>query len=551
MKSVVKFLSIAIASLSMLVSCNMDNINYVDGENDAKSKIGYLSLGNMQADVMMDTENFDSTSGTRAEGVDINNFDVVITNKDGEAVASFKYGERPQEPLALEAGVYKIAMSSATMSGAAWESPVYKGEKEVIITRKQTTTVNDLVCKLANIKVTVAYSADIAAQLDPAYTKMTVELGQSNLVYAFTEERAGYFAPIAVENTLKLTFNCRYTGETKDITMTNEIKGVKAAQWRKINVVVQHAADGSATIGIVCDTWTYDEEITFDTSAYLMEEIIPDDTDAPVIVWEGHNLAEAFELTDDMFDADGNFTSSINVDVAAKAALKSLVVKVSSDNADFATAYSEIMPLEADLCAPTVSNAILKMMGYPTAIKGETTARLKFATQTDLLTSYEGTHAYEITAEDVNGASTTVTLTIKYGQNVAPQIVWVGYDIDKRQTIKTGDTCMIRITAPLAIKDFEIEIVSNTLTPEELQAVGLSANFSLVNSTEMFTSLSGLGFPVGDQVYNQTLISEDQLNITSFLGILGMLGAGDHDFVMTVTDMEGNSTTKTVMMRFE
>ena len=551
MKSVVKFLSIAIASLSMLVSCNMDNVNYVDGENDAKSKIGYLSLGNMQAEVMMDTENLDSPSGTRAEGVDINNFDVVITNKDGETVASFKYGERPQESLALEAGIYNIAMSSDDMIGAAWESPVYEGEKEVIITRKQTTEVKDLVCKLANIKVTVGYSADIKDQLDPEYTKMTIELGESNLEYAFTEERAGYFAPIAVENTLKLTFNCRYAGETKDITMTNEIKGVKAAQWCKINVVVQHAADGTATIGIVCDTWTYDEEVTFDTSMSLMEEVIPDDTDAPVIVWEGHDLAETFELTDDMFDAEGNFTSSINLDIAAKSALKSLVVKVSSDNADFATAYSEIMPLEEDLCAPIASTAILKMMGYPTSVKGETTARLKLATQTDLLTSYEGTHTYEITAVDVNGANSTVTLNIKYGQNVAPQIVWVGYDIDKRQTIKADDTCMIRISAPLAIKDFEIEIVSNALTPEQLQSVGLAANFSLVNSTDMFASLSGLGFPVGDQVYNQTLISEDQLNITNFLGILGMLGAGDHDFVMTVTDMEGNSTTKTVMMRFE
>jgi hypothetical protein len=67
----------------------------------------------------------------------------------------------------------------------------------------------------------------------------------------------------------------------------------------------------------------------------------------------------------------------------------------------------------------------------------------------------------------------------------------------------------------------------------------------------MFTALSGLGFPVGDQVYNQTLISEDQLDISNFLDVLGMLGAGDHDFVMTVTDMEGNATTKTVMMRFE
>ena len=549
MKSVVRIMSIALASLFVLVSCDKDKVDYNKPENELTENIGYLSLGNMQASVLEDTENIDSA--TRAEGVDINNFDVVITNKAGEAVASFKYGERPTEPIALEGGVYLISMSSSEMAGAAWETPVYAGKKEVVITRKQTTSVTDLVCKLANIKVSVIYSADLQEQLDHDNTSMSVVLGDSELVFEYGNESAGYFAPEAAENTLKLTFTCRYAGEDKDITMTNEIKGVKAAQWRKINVVVQHAADGTATIGIVCDTWTYDEEVTFDTSVVMMEEVIPDDTDVPVIVWEGHDLAEAFELTDDMFDAEGNFTRSINLDVVAKAPIKNFVVKVASDNADFMTAYSQIMSADEDLCDATASAAILKMMGYPTNVKGETTARIKLAAQAELLKSYEGTHSYEITVTDENGAHATATLTIKYGQNVAPQIAWVGYDIDKRQTIKSDDTCMIRITAPLAIQDFEIEIVSATLNAQELQAVGLAAKFSLVNSTEMFTSLSGLGFPVGDEVYNQTLISEDQLNITNFLGILGMLGAGDHDFVMTVTDMEGNATTKTVMMRFE
>ena len=542
-------MSIALASLFVMVSCNKDNVNYVDNDGNSKQNIGYLSFAKMEATILEDTENIDSE--TRAASVDINNFDVVITNNAGEAVAKFKYGERPEESIALEGGIYKVAISSSAMVGAEWETPVYYCEKEFVIVRKQITYVEDLVCKLANIKVSVAYSADLEEQLDAEYTKMTVELGASSLEYAFTEERAGFFAPEAKENTLKLTFNCRYEGETKDITMTNEIKGVKAAQWRKINVVVQHAADGTTNIGIVCDTWTYDEEVTFDTSVALFEETIPDDTDVPAIVWEGHDLAEAFELTDDMFDAEGNFKSSINVDVAAKAPIKSFVVKASSDNADFVNAYSEIMPLEEDLCAPTVSNAILKMMGYPTSVKDAVTARIKFAAQAELLKSYEGTHSYEISVTDENGAHTTATLTVKYGQNVAPQIQWVGYDIDKRQTIKADDTCMIRITAPLAIQDFEIEIVSKTLNAEELEAVGLAAKFSLVNSTELFEALAGLGFPVGDAVYNQTLISEDQLNITSFLEILGMLGAGDHDFVMTVTDMEGNATTKTVMMRFE
>ena len=549
MKSVVRFLSIAATAVLALGSCSKDKVDYVNSNDPQGENIGYLALGDMEASVMEDTDNIEST--TRAEGVDINNFDVVITNTQGATIKSFKYGELPQEPIALEAGVYNIAMSSASMKAVAWEAPVYAGKREVIINRKQTTTVRDLVCKLSNIKVSVGYSADIKDQLDPEFTKMTVELGTSSLEYAFTEERAGFFAPQAEENTLKLTFNCRYLGETKDITMTNEIKGVKAAQWRKINVVVQHAADGTATIGIVCDTWTYDEEVIFDSSAMLMEEVIPDDTDAPVIVWEGHDLNEPFELTDDMFDADDNFMSNINLDVTTTTPIKSVVVKVSSDNAEFLAAYSEIMSLEEDLCAPKASSTILKMMGYPTDVKGATTTRLKFAAQAALLKAYEGTHTYEITVTDAIGAHTTVNLVVKYGQNIMPQIQWVGYDIDKRQVMGADDTCMIRITAPLAIEDFEIEIVSLTLNAQELEAVGLAAKFSLVNSTEMFTALSGLGFPVGDAVYHQTLISENQLNITGFLGILSMLGAGDHDFVMTVTDTEGNSTTKTVMMRFE
>ena len=548
MKSVISKISIAFAALLVLGACSKDRAQYDPNADSTKDNIGYLQLGGMNATLIEDTENIESHPSTRAGEIDINTFDVVVTNTDGDVMASFKYGERPSEPIELQGGVYKVSMSSETMQGAAWESPVYAGEKEVVITRKQTTEVKDLVCKLANIKVTVGYSADLAEQLDQEYTKMTVELDSSALEYSFSETRGGYFAPVAQENTLKLTFNCRYKGETKDITMTNEIKGVKAAQWRKINVVVQHAADGTATIGIVCDTWTYDEEITFDTSASLMEETIPDDSDAPVISWEGHDLNEAFELTDDMFDAEGNFTSSINIDITAKAAIKSLVVKVSSDNADFTTAYSEIMALEEDLCAATATNTILKMMGYPTDAAGTTSTRLKFASQAELLKSYEGTHSYQISVMDINGAESTATLTIKYGQNVAPRVVWVGYDIDERQTYVAGMTCDLDITAPLGIADFKVKIISATLTPEELAGVGLAGEFSLINDTQYFESLKNLGFPVGDEVAGKTELS---LSITNFLSVLNMLGAGDHDFEMSVTDVEGNNTTKTVMMHFE
>ena len=174
--------------------------------------------------------------------------------------------------------------------------------------------------------------------------------------------------------------------------------------------------------------------------------------------------------------------------------------------------------------------------------------RIKFASQAEMLKSYEGTHSYEITVTDANGGKSVATLSIQYGQNVAPRIVWVGYNIDERQTYATGMTCDLNVTAPLGIADFKVKIISATLTPEELAGVGLAGEFSLVNDSQYFESLKNLGFPVGDEVEGKT---ELQLSITNFLSVLNMLGAGEHDFEMSVTDAEGNTTTKTVMMRFE
>jgi hypothetical protein len=108
-------------------------------------------------------------------------------------------------------------------------------------------------------------------------------------------------------------------------------------------------------------------------------------------------------------------------------------------------------------------------------------------------------------------------------------------------------TCDLKVKATLAVADFKVKIISETLNADQLTSVGLAAEFSLVNDTQFFQSLSGLGFPVGDAVYGKT---ELDLSISNFLSVLAMLGPGEHDFEMSVTDMEGNATTKTVMFRF-
>ena len=89
MKNLAKILSIAAVALT-LGACNKDNINYNGPVDSSKDNIGYLALGGMEASIMVDTENIDSE--TRAEGVAITTFDVVITNQAGAEVKSFKYG---------------------------------------------------------------------------------------------------------------------------------------------------------------------------------------------------------------------------------------------------------------------------------------------------------------------------------------------------------------------------------------------------------------------------------------------------------------------------
>ena len=555
MKSLFRLMSVFALSALTLASCHKDNVDYTGGQTEEQDNIGYLALGGLKASVMVDTENV--TSPTRAEAVDINTFNVVIERAlyDGEAVSGYEqvaqyiYGELPAEPIALQGGAYRLTISSQEMVGAEWERPVYSATKEFTIVRLETTSFGEpVVCKLSNIKVTVAYSADIVDQLDNEYTKMTIAVGGNSLSYSMDETRGGYFQPEAETNTLQLTLNCRYAGQTKDIVMTNAIDGVKAAQWHKINVNIQHASDGTATIGIVCDTWTYEEEVVFDTAQFLMEETLIDDTDMPEIKWENHDLSQEFELTDELFDADGNFTSSINLDITSKTAIASLVISVESDNDDFVAEYQSNVGASIDLCNTSLTDYKLTSYGYSKVGSGVTSTQIKFGKQAQLMKAFEGLHVYTIVVTDVNGRKSETQLKVNSGQNVAPKIIWSGYDIDQRQTYAPGMTCDLLVKAPLAVKNFEVEIISDMLTDEVLKNdVGLAAKFSLVEDKDFFTQLQNLGFPVGDEVAGKT---ELNLSITDFLSVLGMLGPGQHDFVMTVTDTEDNVTSKVVMFEF-
>ncbi len=142
-----------------------------------------------------------------------------------------------------------------------------------------------------------------------------------------------------------------------------------------------------------------------------------------------------------------------------------------------------------------------------------------------------------------------------------PSIVWDKHDISKREPIVAGLEVDLLISASKGIKEFLVEIRSASLTPEELAGTGLCNVLNICYPQQSYDSrnpevfidveepLRGLGFAVGEDVVNKTFV---KLSITQFMGVLQAVSGSDlknHDFVITVTDNEGNTNVKTLMLQ--
>ena len=143
----------------------------------------------------------------------------------------------------------------------------------------------------------------------------------------------------------------------------------------------------------------------------------------------------------------------------------------------------------------------------------------------------------------------------------APDIIWAGYDMSKRYAI-TGDlTVDLEIVAEKGIKELLCEIKSEVLTPDQLSGVGLCNILNLCYPKQSYDSstpsvyvdveqpLRDLDFSVAEEVLNKKKVN---LSITKFLGILqGVSGTSlkNHDFILSVTDNDGVTTVKTLMLQ--
>lgn len=95
---------------------------------------------------------------------------------------------------------------------------------------------------------------------------------------------------------------------------------------------------------------------------------------------------------------------------------------------------------------------------------------------------------------------------------------------------------ILKIVCPEGIAKADVIIDSSSLTPEELENVGLTDKFDLCSDEALFEALGGLGFPVGDDIKGHT---EATITITQFMDLLAILGPSTSKFTFTVTDSKG------------
>ena len=530
---------------------------------------GFLSVSSLSMRVVYDetdvrpddtsdqTQSPQAVSGTRAEQPDVDGFIVEILDADNAQVFKKTYAELKQqlaEPMELPVGAYRMEVrSEESTPDVAWEHPVYGATSSFTISKAQTTQLEEVVCTLQNIKVTVDYSSELAGMLTDT-SKATISLGQTSQEFLKTETRAAYFKSLDIENTLDFNFDGVFADTDIPAQFSKQITGVKAGQWRKISVVINYADKGTLLFQVTVDNnIIQDNSFVVDGTDNLLEELL-EDPSAPALVWPGHDMSKPFTLTDAMFDDNGNCIEPFVFDLASPNGIESLRVNIASTSSQFMASMAAIqLPETFDLCALDASSPagiILKGFGYPVGgeLKGQQAKSFNIAGQIKALYEFDGTHTFSFDMTDAKGVSTAAALTLvvdKSAGQEGPAIVWRGYDIDQQYEVQKDMIIDIDVTATAGIKSFWVTIDSEELK-DLLPVINMPEKFDICDvPADLAEILHGeFGFPINEQVKNQTAVT---FSITKFVEILLEI-PGEHNFVLDVTDNNNVLTHKTVKL---
>ena len=584
-----KFTVIAIIGVIAMIGCSNEKISF-DSTNDTQSvdesNVGILSLDGFVAECRIDERDKDNgvtPEATRSRSVDVNNFNCQIINSDNNVVLEFKVGERPSGPIELAVGGYIFKVQSGEVLPAAWDAPVYGAEVPFKIERRKQTDINEVICSLLNIKVSLTYAPDLFERLG-AETVATVSVGNNALEFALTETRAAFYLAPNVTNTITIAIAAMYAADKvnyKKVNMTKSVENVSAGQYSKIHLYLSNADKGKLDVDVTVQNWVTDETIPCNVADVITEDEFIENNpnipsgDSPYIIWDGYDITKRYSL---------DTVTAVDLLVNAKFGISQFTVQIKSGTLTPEVLADTNLCDVLNLCYPTQSydsnnpnvyidvEQPLRELGFPVGeqVLNQQSVNLSITQFLGILktVSHDGDkHDFVFKITDSEGNTTTQTLKLQTGEVTedepvdGPIIAWDGYDITKRYNLDSVSAVDLLISATSGIKAFTVQIKSETLTPEVLADTNLCDVLNLCYPTQSYDSnnpgtpidveqpLRDLGFAVGEQVIGQQSVN---LSITTFLGVLQTVSGPslkNHDFEFTVTDNNDNTTVQILMLQ--
>lgn len=548
-----KFLLVAAVAVCT-TACSLDELNDNGQSSGNKNEeVGYLSLGEVLVNDDAETANLNSQSShsaTRAKSEATGEYWIEVIRKDSDGTPKWKgtYADAKANPIPLEPATYIVYAyqdeEKVPEANVAEDAPYYVGKSEEVKIETKKASSTTVTCKLANIKTTVELSADLkkvfALDLEdnPLQTVVSVGTNDENkntYTYPYTSTHENgpnvYFLDVAgpnsqVGNTMTIVLSGRYfTGDPddvassadaslwKDVTMTKTLTNVRAAEWRKISIDIDHNTTGTVKFKFEVSNVVYDDEVDVDVqtlyaSLNVEDTITDDDIEnplAPSVTIQGNaggNLNYAINGT--MYDdLDKTWSSKLDVTITPTegSTISEVYAVVASDNdkvvpaliaAGFADARVNIFPTNA---AAT----------YCAVADDGSRVKLNDAAMTALY-KYAGTHTISVYTVDSQKRKkhTDIVVTVSNSGGpvtAAPTIVWMkdGVDVIEEWHTLTSENAAsyvidVDVDAESGFKELYVDIISDVLTEEELASANLSSHLDLISPEEKASILQGFGF---------------------------------------------------------
>ena len=415
-----KYLNIFLSVLLVAVFASCSKEDPFQGQ-ERYGKVNTRSL-------LVELVNEENLMKTRAE-VNVSDFTVQFFLK-GETTpkASFRYGDMP-EVVELPVGTYSAKAFFGANASAAWDAPYYEGTtlSDFEVNANQVTMVADpIVCKLANVKVSVIFAEELASVMS-ADSKVSVKVGEHGSSLDFTKadaDRSGYFAYVEDSHTLAATFSGEVEGyqtsETKvydDVRPGNHYRII----FRLHSPSDEEPGDISGTLRVDASVEIEDVNRSIDSEdSILVDDLRPkeegDDPNPPAK--EGPTIEAHAPIT---FDGVNDVTdsSSVVIDVKSSApnGVETCKVYIISEKLSKEELEGFGLKDELDLVNPGELAEMLSGMGFPVNVGGKKEMTFDISGFMSLLTALTNTgetdeHQFRFVVCDANG-TTEKTLTLR------------------------------------------------------------------------------------------------------------------------------------------